>query len=77
MMISEQDMIEVRILKRQEWVEVVSTLVVVVDSNSLFILTAAFLVVLGLIFDFSEARLIHSPKLTRAELFPSAGNLPI
>lgn len=86
MMISVQDMIEGRILRRQEWVEVVSTLVMG-DSSSLFILkeaflavlevVVAFLVVLDLIFDFSEARLIHSRKLSRAELFPSAGSVPI
>ena len=76
MMISVQDMIEGRILRRQEWVEVVSTLVVG-DSSSLFILKEAFLVVLDLIFDFSEARLIHSRKLSRAELFPSARSVPI
>lgn len=86
MMISVQDMIEGRILRRQEWVEVVSTLVVG-NSSSLFILkeaflavlevVVAFLVVLDLIFDFSEARLIHSRKLSRAELFPSAGSVPI
>lgn len=81
---SAQDMIEGRILKIWEWVEVevVSTLVVA-DNSSLFILREAslvvvvvFPVVLDLIFDSSEARLLVCKRFQVQSRFGKPG-IPI